>query len=460
MSESFKPTGNPAGTEPNEPQPLEYAQESGTTITPDDHASILAEQLESEEVGHFDQELVELLRAINENPDKSSILRSLIDAGLISLKSVGSKLVGVVAGYGGAKLGFIYVKGVASEYLSNKFLLKSETIRSLPNEAVGAVHKAVENAATHVDPGMLDAAKNAFGLIKRGAGAVADKIGDLVGTNVVHAGTSAINNAKQTMNDVVGQNIDRTVDGINRTVFRPTIDAVSDLAGVTSYVPAGVIAYLIASSLTGGTAAVIREMRRENSFAGLKPLIDAVNNYDSDEASVEDHNESEAANQTDEDPRIELIATFKRISEAHDKNKYSFTKEEWLAFAAATRKARCSLLREHTHPSRITLEEQQPVLDNVERVVDGIIKTQAKAAEIAEIDRAYALEILAQYDRIISEDIMPSERRHELENRIGPKIMRYAEIFTRSGIKATGLPSLWRATKFGLKVARKAVLPI
>lgn len=444
-------------------------EEAGSTTTEQelDHASILTAQLESGETSEFDAEIIALLEAIEDDPDKSSILRYLIDTGLITLRHIGSKATGLLTGYGTARLATSYVRHLASEYLSDRFLLKASSVKTLASQAAsetaGAVQNVASNAATHVDPGALGMFKGAFDALKKGADTVTHGVKDILGTNVVNKGAELIGNAKNSVSDVVGQNLERVTSSANHNIIRPTIDAVSGaFANVTTWVPAGIIGYILGSGAIGGTIAVVQEKRKKNSFAFYEPLMERVMNYPDHENGRDEDENIEDPGAVDQDPRVELIHAFNQILEEPDKSKYHFTKEEWLRFAASVREARVSLLREKTESPDVAIPELTTGLAKQEKIVDDIAwnRFTKQQAGLAEADSNLAADILTQYDRALEKDLSPVERRYAAENTSFKNLARYSKTFVRGGIKATGLPTIWKAVKLGAKVVRKAVLPI
>lgn len=86
----------------------------------------------------------------------------------------------------------------------------------------------------------------------------------------------------------------------------------------------------------------------------------------------------------------------------------------------------------------------------------GLTSTAFTQAVLAEEDRDLAGNILTLYDKRLTADMNPLEKKNALENTVKRKILRYSETFVGSGINATGMPTLWKA----FKIAAKVVLPI
>jgi hypothetical protein len=412
-----------------------------------DHIKVLTQQLESGETSHFDQRLVTLLKEVNGNDDKSAISRSLINAGIITFKSLGSKAIGILGAMEAGTLGSEYFTHRASQYLSDKFTIDPATVKAIPGHAVETVKETAGKVADKIDPDVVEATKQTAAQFKGFFNGLFQKAHDAVGPDVAEAGKMTTDAIKDVVTDASSHGVDATVDGINHMIVQPAVEGTSHIVKLASFLPSAAIGYFLTSGIAGGTAGVIQEMRQENSFSHFEELINEVNSFDI-------NNNPEVF---EDDPRIKLVVEFKRISESPDKTKYHFTKEEWLRFAAATREAKCSLLRSKTRPSQITLPEEKPFIERKQNVIDSVIlNTQA---ELAEADRELATRLLVQYDNRLTEEMEPLEKENALENMMSRKILKYSKTFVKSGINATGLPILWKGFKTSAKIARKLILP-
>ena len=402
-----------------------------------DHVGILTKQLESGESSHFDTGFVDLLEEVNANKDKSAIAHSLINTGIISFKTLGSKAVGILGGIEAGVLGQQYFTNKAQAYLSERLLLDPTTVKAIPGHAMEGAKEAVHSVTKDIDPAIVEAAKKTTGQFKDAF----HSLGNLFGHHPIEKGAEIVKSG-------AAHGVDVSVEGINHTVIQPAIESASDAVGWTSYLPSAAIGYLLASGFAGGVAGVIQERREKNSFAHYSDLIAEVNSFKPEDNPVS----------FEQDPRVKLAVEFKRISETPDKTKYSFTKEEWLLFAAGAREAKCSLLRSKTRAAEITLPEEHPVLERKVRAIDGIMLNEQ--SQLAEADMELAKNILVQFDTRLTQEMSPLEKENALQNTVSRKILRYSKTFVKSGLNATGIPTLWKATKLSLKVARKVILPI
>jgi hypothetical protein len=300
----------------------------------------------------------------------------------------------------------------------------------------------------NIDSNTIDAAaatNNMFlDFFRKGAQGIHDLISQSGGEEALKKGAEAAKVIQNVASQGTAHGVDATVDGINHMVVQPAVEGASEVVGWTSYLPSAAIGWILASGFTGGLTGVIRENKERNSFSHYASLIDEVHNF-----KPENNPQS-----FENDPRVKLAVACKQISNEPDKTKYSFTKEEWLVFAAATREARCSLLRSKTKAAQITINEETSAIERKTRVVESIVfNTQAA---LAEEDRDLAGNILTLYDKRLTADMNPLEKKNALENTVKRKILRYSETFVGSGINATGMPTLWKA----FKIAAKVVLPI
>lgn len=423
----------------------------GIEVRPD-HVKILTEQIESGTTTHFDAGLTRLIKEISENGDKSAALRSLVNTGIVTFKSLGSKAIGVLGALEAGSLGSAYFSEKTASYLSDKLIVDASAVKSIPGVATEAVKEAAGKVAENIDPDLVEAAKETTKQMKGVFSSFFNKARDLVsgngGEEIVNSGAEATKAIKSAVSETASQGIDSTVEGINNVVIKPAVESASDIVGWASYLPSAAIGYFLTSGIVGGAAGVIQEKRQENSFSFFTDLINQVNTFDIDKNPEV----------FEDDPRVKLIVEFKRISESPDKTKYHFTKQEWLQFAAATREAKCSLLRSKTRAPQIILAEEQPALDRKARAIEGIIfNTQSK---LAEADRELATKILIQFDDRMTTEMEPLEKEVALENTFSRKILKYSKTFVKSGINATGLPFLWKGLKTSVKVASKIILPI
>jgi hypothetical protein len=213
-----------------------------------------------------------------------------------------------------------------------------------------------------------------------------------------------------------------------------------------SYLPSAAIGYLLASGFVGGTAGVVEHMRHERSFAHILELISRCKETYAGEVGSEN------------DPRVLLIAEFARSSQQGELKKLNLTQAQWLTFAAETRKAKCSLLREKTRAPEIVLDEEKTVIEKKQRVIDSIVLN--RQSDLAQADRELATIILAQFEKSVAQAIDPIDAAHAQQQELSKKIVKYSGIFVRSGINATGLPTLWRGFKRSVKFVGKVLLPI
>ena len=416
-------------------------------VTPD-HIKILNSQIESGETSHFDDRLIDLIKEINGNDDKSAIVRTLIDTGVITLKSLGSKAIGILGAMEAGAIGSKFFTQQASQYLSDRFVLDSAVVKTIPGNTLDAVKEAADSAANSIDSNAVEAAKMTANQVKGFFKGALDLVTDNVDPDVIEAGRQTAGAIKGAVSEGAAFGVDTTVEGINHAIVNPAIEGTSHLAGWASYLPSAAIGYFLTSGFVGGATGVFQEMRQENSFSHFKELIDTVNSFDID-------NNPEVF---ENDPRIRLVVEFNKISNSSDKTKYHFTKQEWLQFAAAVREAKCSLLRSKTRAAQIIDDEERPFQERKQRSIDNIIlNTQA---ELAAADRDLAMRLLVQFDTRLTEEMGPLEKEVALENMMGRKILKYSKTFVKSGINATGLPMLWRGFKASAKFAAKVVLPI
>jgi hypothetical protein len=407
----------------------------------DKQAALLLEQLEKGEATHFDARLVESLDAVKSNKDKSRILSFLIDKGLITLRSLGSKVAGVYGALEAGAMSQKYFAQRASQYLSDRFLIDPASVKALPSQAANSVSEAARSATEGMNPAVVNDFKDMFRSAKDALGdaakATKDMITDAGGGDILKSGADILTSAKDAISSGTSKGVDATVDQVNQVVIQPTIDTTAEAAGWTTYLPAAAIGYLVTSGVVGGVAEVMKERKEETSFTRVQALIDKVWNFDPHE---------------EPDPRLELIGTFKEISDSPDKKKYSFSKEEWLRFAAAAREARCSLLRDKTKAPEITLGIEKKGLEKKAAATELIIKAQEA---LAQEDIAFATEILAQYDEGLERDLQPFERRRALEKKLGSKLARYTKAFAHGALQGTGLPVVWKGVKMTAKAGRR-----
>ncbi len=402
------------------------------------HVRVLTEQLETGSTSHFDAELVSLLQEISESKEKSRIASTLVNTGLVTLRSVGSKIAGI---FGALEAGIQtkqYVAREASEYLSEHMYLTSDSVKSLPSKAATSITETAQEAEKHMHPDVAGGFRDLFGAIK-------DTVKDITGatkdTIEGAGGKEMLDATKEAIVSGTGKGVDSTVDGVNQ-LLHPAIDAASETAGWTSYLPAAAIGYMLASGIVGGIAGVLKERKDRNSFDHVKPLIDRVWTFN-----------KENVENSEQDPRIELVVVFNQMKNEPNKSKYSLTKEEWLLLATATREARCSLLREKTKAPEITLGIEKKSLETKSDIVERIISNTQYS--LAEEDMNLAREILVQYDNRLTQDMQPLEKQNALENKMSRKIVRYSKTFVQSGLKSTGLPTLWKGVKIPLKLGRR-----
>jgi hypothetical protein len=415
-----------------------------------DHGAILKEQLESGKTDRFDAGSVALLRHIAERKDQSTILQRVIDTGIVGMKSFGSKVAGALGAHGAGVVGGAHAARTLSEYLSERFTLDPADVKAIPNTTAKAVEGAFGSVVEGIDPSIVQTSKETAGAVASFFNGVAGRAREFVvdsgGGDALKVGDRTLTAVTEAVSTGTSRGVDVAVESINSNLVQPTIDVTSDTVGTLSYLPSAAIGYMIASGIVGGTAGVVEQIRNESGFAHVSELI-----THSRESHMREHAEKD-------DPRVKLIAEFKRCAQPSENKKLKFTQAQWLLFAAETRNAKCSLLRAKIQAPEIVLDEEKTVIEKKQRIVDSIILNTQSG--LAEADRELATLILAQFEQMVTQATDPIEAAHAQEQVLSKKILKYSQIFVRSGLTATGMPTLWRAFKRSARFAGKMILPI
>lgn len=229
-----------------------------------------------------------------------------------------------------------------------------------------------------------------------------------------------------------------------------------ELAGSIAEVPSGVAGFLVASGVTGGIIGVYREAKRSRGFEYIGEKIDRSNKMV--KTKIIEPEEKDSKKKKPDDPRLSLLVLQRKILEHPKRMGHKLKNEEWLQMVLAARAAKIDLLREKTAaPAIVTSPEVGRELAHQARLAEAIIADQAA---LTEIDREATTEILSQFDRLLNDEMDPIEKRFKNYNSLGKKTLRYGAAFATSGLEATGIPLLWRVTRFSAKVVRRIVLPI
>ncbi len=406
--------------------------------------SILRAQLESaEEPAPFDAKIIDLLKGISGNESKSVILNELIRMGLVGGTFFASKAFGVAVGLGAGKVGKEYATEKASEYLS-RFLLTPDSVKRATAEAIGGIKNSVGKVATAVTGALPHTVTSGIQSTWKSVVQHAQELGHTIKESLPEIGGVVDSAAHQTQ-VLSEQGLNQSVHAVNEYVVQPTIDGTASATGYAAYLPSAAIGYLTGSALFGGSMGIYQEIKKERSFAVVGELIDTIKSGEGDR----------------ETSCRELIALFTKISnevEGGKKDAYSFTRDQWLAFAGAVREARVFLLRKKTKPSQIIAD---PAVKQGNERQSSVVESIISHNELAAADRELACEILSQFDDIVGRDIDPIMKQYADKDRIGSKIQRYSGVFVKKGFSATGLPLLWKASmavlKTGTFTARLAV---
>ncbi len=406
-----------------------------------DATSILRAQLESSErPSTFDTEIINLLKEVSGSESKSAIVNELARRGLIAGTFIASKAIGIVAGLGAGEMGKNYATHRAGEYLS-RFLLTPQAVKGAASHVAGGIKDTVGKAAsvvtdalpTSVTSGIQSAWSSVVKHVQDFGHSVTTTLPEMNGV------IDTASHKAHALGELGDQGLTGSVHAVNEYVVQPTIDVTAKGTGYAAYLPSATIGYLAGSALFGGAVGVYQEIKKEHSFAVVKELIDTM------ESSVD-------ASREKRDACLELIATFTKISnkvKEVDKHGYSFTRDQWLAFASAVREAKVYLLRDKTKPAEIIADPAvKKGMEVQNEVVRGIIDNQKG---LTDADRELATAILGQFCTAISQDIDPIMREHAAHNHIASRIQRYSGVFVRKGFAATGLPLLWRAMKVALE---------
>ncbi|OGI60092.1 hypothetical protein A2641_02895 [Candidatus Nomurabacteria bacterium RIFCSPHIGHO2_01_FULL_37_25] len=376
------------------------------------HEEILLEKLEiGGNCDLFDGSTLELLGKILQDTEEKGLMRLKVFNNVINW--IVPKMAGVGTGAVAMDEGSKYAAEIAKGYLREKMLLE------VGSKNVPMPSKAVETITQQVTQ------TDFFGTLRD----TVNSIANTAQAALVHAtekvqegGAMAVNYASETfINNIAG----------------PTTEMLSKP-------PLAVGAFLLGAGIVGGGLSMIHTMRERSGFGLIDNLIQKSYEF------IENGKISEDSH----DPRLDLIAYFKNVSEDPKHLGHKLSQEEWLIFAGSVRAARASVLHDMTQAPRIVVgEEVKEGINRQEKIVEDIVSNQQA---LAESDIALATEILSQFGEHLGKDIDPIKQKLKYDNNLLPKISLYSKVFIRGGFDATGIPMAWRIATFGFKSAHKA----
>ena len=377
-------------------------------------ASILLEQVETGVLAEFDRSEVTLLKQVLRDDNKKTIWSLLTTPVRWTGETVAPDIGGAAAAYGAAKLGKSYVtEAVATKMKS--FI--PETVQQLLEHPAHLAKKSLETVAD------LDAGAS-----------WQEKIFD----TLVYSADKVRHTTDVAYNTAVGlgnKGIEGTV-GIINSVKDELINKTSDAVGTASMLPAGALGWLGGSSLLGGTIGFLREVGDMGGFKQLAELIDKSKYRIMARKKIEEGDEDKLTAAEKEvlvstnDPRIDLMVMFRKISDSKDQLGHKLTNDEWLSFISNVRMAKMDLVKERMSHS-----------------MENMITTQDS---LAQIDTEAAIAILNQLGNTegLRKKVARAEKEFADYNSFGHKVWRYSKAFVSGAFNATKIPLLWKITKF------------
>ncbi|MBI3632503.1 MAG: hypothetical protein HY225_03580 [Candidatus Vogelbacteria bacterium] len=380
----------------------------------DKNIAILQNKLENGTLDLFDKNSVTLLARVMNNPQKAGLLERIARG---TATHVVEKITPIVSGIAGVemgiKIGHDLIKSAAMKYMSG--FLPSAIANKEAHEFIKVV--TTDQTATGISAaweGFKEyVVKPAAQLSQEGLSKTAETAGR--GTDVI---------------------ISKSAEGI----------------GQVAQIPTGAIGWLVGSALVGGTIGVYKEMREASSFAPLAKMIE--------ESKI------------NPDARLSLIVMEKKIVEDRNMMGFKLSRDEWLTFISSVRDAKISILKEKTALSKIVADPTnlyyKQWVENHRSLVDSICDGQKR---IAETDRQMSTQILAQFNKnktnMVNEfntsleiDLSPVQKQLAGYHSLSDKTLRYGKAFMDGALNATGLPMLWRITKFVTKGTIKTVAAV